>query len=155
MIDLILGAARAGDTSAARYVVDRVLGRVQTQAAPIAEDYSLPPDHPGAAAHAEVSRRRRLALELETPDVGPRADAIRTTEHLLLEAEIADLPDEERLHAQNAHMARKRTRPRLDALTSCMVAKPADEPVTEPSNAARGVRGAVAETGASQAVSAQ
>jgi hypothetical protein len=33
MLDLILAAARAGDTSAARYVVDRVLGRVQTQAA--------------------------------------------------------------------------------------------------------------------------
>jgi hypothetical protein len=92
MLDLIVGAARAGDTSAAKYVVDRVLGRVQTQAAPLAEDYSLPPDHPGPAAHAEVCRRRRLALELETPDVWPRADAIRTTEHLLVDTELASLP---------------------------------------------------------------
>jgi hypothetical protein len=132
MIELILGAARAGDTSAARYVVDRVLGRVQTQAAPLAEDYALPSDHPGAAAHAEVYRRRRLALELETPDVGPRADAIRTTEHMLVEAELAALPEDERLDAQEAHMARKRGgRPRLDALNSCIVTKPAEEPEEE------------------------
>jgi hypothetical protein len=44
MIDLILGAARARDTTAARYVIDRVLGRVQTQAAPLAEDYLLLPN---------------------------------------------------------------------------------------------------------------
>jgi hypothetical protein len=108
MLDLILGAARAGDTSAAKYVVDRVLGRVQTQAAPLAEDYALPSDHPGAAAHAEVCRRRKLALELETPAVGPRADAIRTTEHMLVDAELADLPEDERLNAQETHLARKR-----------------------------------------------
>jgi hypothetical protein len=132
MLDLILAAARAGDTSAARYVVDRVLGRVQTQAAPIAEDYSLPSDHPGAAAHAEVCRRRRLALELQTPTAGPRADAIRTTEHMLVDAELTALPEDERLDAQEAHMARKRGgRPRLDALNSCIVTKPAEEPEGE------------------------
>jgi len=132
MLELILGAARAGDTSAARYVVDRVLGRVQTQAAPLAEDYALPSDHPGAVAHAEVCRRRRLALELETPDVGPRADAIRTTEHLIVDAELADLPEDERLDAQEAHMARKRGgRPRLDALTKCFAQKPVEDPEKE------------------------
>ena len=154
MIDLILGAARAGDTSAARYVIDRVLGRVQTQAAPLAEDYALPPDHPGAAAHAEVCRRRKLALELETPDVGPRADAIRTVEHMLVEAETADLPDEARLHAQKTHLARKRTRPRLDDLANYMVSKPPNESAGERPKAARAARGTVAETGASQTVSA-
>jgi hypothetical protein len=129
MLELILGAARSGDTSAARYVVDRVLGRVQTQAAPLAEDYALPSDHPGAVAHAEVCRRRKLALELETPAVGPRADAIRTTEHMLVDAELASLPEDERLGAQEAHMARKPGgRPRLDDLTRCFVAKP-EEPV--------------------------
>jgi hypothetical protein len=132
MLELILGAARAGDTSAARYVVDRVLGRVQTQATPLAEDYALPSDHPGAFAHAEVCRRRRLAIELETPDVGPRADAIRTIEHVLVDAELASLPEDERLDAQEAHMARKRGgRPRLDALNSCIVTKPAEEPQGE------------------------
>ncbi len=42
LIDSLISAAQAGDTSAARYLLDRVLGRVKEQAAPIGEDTSLP-----------------------------------------------------------------------------------------------------------------
>ncbi len=42
LIDSLISAAQAGDTSAARYLLDRVLGRVTETAAPLGEDTSLP-----------------------------------------------------------------------------------------------------------------
>jgi hypothetical protein len=42
LIDTLVDSAKCGDTAAARYLLDRVLGRVQLQAAPMAEDTTLP-----------------------------------------------------------------------------------------------------------------
>ncbi len=93
LIDLLLGAARAGDTSAARYLVDRVLGRVQTQAKPVAEDYSMPWDAPPAGKIAEILRRRELAKELVPRSTDPaHVRAVEAAEHLICEEETSD-PD--------------------------------------------------------------
>jgi hypothetical protein len=51
---------------------------------------------------------------------------------MLVDAELASLPEDERLDAQEAHMARKPGgRPRLDALTPCFVQKLAEDPEKE------------------------
>lgn len=51
---------------------------------------------------------------------------------MLLDAELANLPEDARLDAQEAHMARKPGgRPRLDALTRCFVQKSAEDPAKE------------------------
>jgi hypothetical protein len=42
LIDSLIDSAKCGDTGAARYLLDRVLGRVQLQAAPIAENTAIP-----------------------------------------------------------------------------------------------------------------
>ncbi len=42
VIDGLIKAAQAGDTAAARYLLDRVFGRVKEQEAPPAEDTKLP-----------------------------------------------------------------------------------------------------------------
>jgi hypothetical protein len=41
-IEALENAAKAGDVAAAKYLLDRAFGRVQTQAAPLAEDKALP-----------------------------------------------------------------------------------------------------------------
>lgn len=146
LIELLMTAARAGDVGAQRYLVDRVLGRVQTQRAPIADDIALPMDHPGAAEHAQVRRRRADALELATPATGPEADAVLNMEHTLVEAELGSLADDERDAEQRTYIARKRGEaPRPNPLAAVMISKPSNQPstktaldgsrpVTEPSN---------------------
>jgi hypothetical protein len=42
VIDGLIEAARGGDTSAAKYLLDRVFGKVQVQAVPPAQDTGLP-----------------------------------------------------------------------------------------------------------------
>jgi hypothetical protein len=42
VIDSLVGAAKAGDVAAAKYLLDRVFGRVQLQSAAIADDVSIP-----------------------------------------------------------------------------------------------------------------
>jgi hypothetical protein len=44
LIDSLIDSAKCGDTGAARYLLDRVLGRVQLQAAPLATDTAIPFD---------------------------------------------------------------------------------------------------------------
>jgi hypothetical protein len=109
LIDLLLGAARSGDTSAARYLVDRVLGRVQTQAKPIAEDYSLPYDHPAAEELAAMRRRRELAKEMAPyPRGNDATDAVLVCEHLIAGAETSTLSGEDRFQAERDHLHRRR-----------------------------------------------
>jgi hypothetical protein len=42
VIDGLVSAAKAGDVSAAKYLLDRVFGRVQLQSAAIADDTAIP-----------------------------------------------------------------------------------------------------------------
>ncbi len=42
LISQLIEAAKGGDVSAAKYLLDRVLGRVAAQAAPLADDRTLP-----------------------------------------------------------------------------------------------------------------
>lgn len=44
VINGLIEAAKAGDVAAARYLLDRVFGRVSESPAPMAEDTRLPPD---------------------------------------------------------------------------------------------------------------
>ena len=44
VIEGLIRAAKGGDVAAARYLMDRVWGRVAPAAAPVAEDSSIPPD---------------------------------------------------------------------------------------------------------------
>jgi hypothetical protein len=66
VIDGLISAAKAGDAAAARYLMDRVLGRVKEQAAPPAEDFSIPEteEETDERAKAEASARAfdRLAM---------------------------------------------------------------------------------------------
>lgn len=143
LIELLMTAARAGDVGAQKYLVDRVLGRVQTQRAPIADDIALPMDHPGAAAHVQIRRRRADAIELATPTTGPDADAVLNMEHTLVDAELGSLADDERDTEQRSYMVRKRgPGPRPDALAAFAMPKPSDRSSTE---AVLGEAGAVAE----------
>jgi hypothetical protein len=91
LLDLLLSAARGGDTSAAKYLVDRVLGRVQTQAKPLAEDFSLPSTHPAAGEIAAMRRRREIGKAMARP--ANTRDEIWAAEHSVTEAETtADFP---------------------------------------------------------------
>jgi hypothetical protein len=67
LLDLLLSAARRGDVSATKYLVDRVLGRVQTQGRALAEDFSLPSTHPAAGEIADMRRRRELGKAMARP----------------------------------------------------------------------------------------
>jgi hypothetical protein len=42
LIETLIRQAKAGDSSAAKYLLDRVFGRVETQSKPLAEDTSQP-----------------------------------------------------------------------------------------------------------------
>ena len=86
LLDLLLTAARGGDASAAKYLVDRVLGRVQTQGKPLAEDYGLPSTHPGAEEISAMQRRRELGKALARP--AAIRDEISAAEQLTIEAEL-------------------------------------------------------------------
>ena len=44
VIEGLIRAAKGGDVAAARYLMDRVWGRVAPAAAPVAEDHKMPPD---------------------------------------------------------------------------------------------------------------
>ena len=110
LIDLLLAAARAGDSSAARYLVDRVLGRTQIQSKPIAEDFTTPWDGASAEEIAEMRRRRELSKEL-APPASANKDHVRAlvhVEHMVVEAETAnpELTPEEVESMQGRHMAR-------------------------------------------------
>jgi hypothetical protein len=108
LVTLLLDAARNGDTSAARYLVDRVLGRVQVQARPMAEDYGLPYDHPGAEDVAEMRRRRELAKTLAPyPKGNDAANAVLACEHLITDAETSALSSADRLRAEQEHLYRR------------------------------------------------
>ncbi len=54
LIEQLITNARHGDTAAAKYLLDRVFGRVKEQAAPPADDTSLP----YSEADAEVAERK-------------------------------------------------------------------------------------------------
>jgi hypothetical protein len=88
MLAIIFKAARTGDVSAARYIMDRGLGRVQTQAKPIAEDYTLPFDDPAAEEVATLRRRRELAREVARPAAN-RSESVHA-ELDLLKAEMGE-----------------------------------------------------------------
>jgi hypothetical protein len=83
---MLLSAARQGDVGAAKYLVDRALGRVQTQAKPLAEDYSLPATHPAAEEVATFRRRRELGKELACS--ASIREQVRGTEAVVTEAEV-------------------------------------------------------------------
>jgi len=109
LADLLLAAARAGDTAAARYLVDRVLGRVQTQARPVAEDYTLPWDHAAAESTAEIRRRRELAKELAPNPRGREASReVLAAEHIVVGAELDSLADDAGVDVASKHMLRRR-----------------------------------------------
>jgi hypothetical protein len=64
LIDSLISAAQAGDTSAARYLLDRVLGRVKEQAAPLSEDTSLPlTDEDAELLEAKAAAKRKQEVE--------------------------------------------------------------------------------------------
>lgn len=59
VIDSLIDAARAGDVSAAKYLLDRSFGRVKEQRAPIADDNELPfseADYEAKERSAEFNR---------------------------------------------------------------------------------------------------
>jgi hypothetical protein len=94
----------------------------------------LPMDHPGAAEHVQIRRRRADAIELATPITGPDADAVLNIEHTLVDAELGSLADDERDAEQRSYMARKRRPgPRRDALARVAMPKP-DSGVNEDSS---------------------
>ncbi len=69
-----------------------MLGRVQTQARPLAEDYSLPFTHPAAGEIAAMRRRRELGKAMARP--ASTREEIWAGEHAVTEAETtADFPD--------------------------------------------------------------
>jgi hypothetical protein len=62
LIDSLIDSAKCGDTGAARYLLDRVLGRVQLQAAPLAENTAIPFDE-SDFERAESKRAWRNATD--------------------------------------------------------------------------------------------
>ncbi len=59
VIDSLVSAAKAGDVSAAKYLLDRAFGRVQLQSAAIADDTAIPFSEADAEAkerHNELCR---------------------------------------------------------------------------------------------------
>lgn len=104
LVDTLLAAARNGDTSAARYLLDRILGRPAAQTRPASEDYTVAYDNAAAEEVAEIRRRRELAQKL-TLTKSP--DYTLAVEHQLAEAELCDVPEEEQYDAQERHMKRR------------------------------------------------
>jgi hypothetical protein len=65
LIDVLITAAKGGDMAAARYVLDRVFGRVAEQAPALAEDRRLPyteDDMELELANQESSRRMQRMM---------------------------------------------------------------------------------------------
>jgi hypothetical protein len=64
IIDRLVEQAQAGDVAAARYLLDRVFGRVQLQGAPIADDTELPFEEEDleAAQKGRVNERKIKSL---------------------------------------------------------------------------------------------
>jgi hypothetical protein len=63
VIEGLIKAAENGDTSAARYLMDRVFGRVANQAVPVAEDIGLPMDSQIAPQYALNFGMARMASQ--------------------------------------------------------------------------------------------
>jgi len=61
LVDSLIGYAKGGDTGAAKYLIDRILGRVATIEAPPAEDTRVPyTEEDAEAAQAQHESRRSL-----------------------------------------------------------------------------------------------
>ena len=85
LLKLLLEAARGGDVSAAKYLVDRAMGRTALQSRPLAEDYTLATDHPAAEAVGTIRRRRELGKALVKPPNVSRE--VEVFEHMVAEEE--------------------------------------------------------------------
>ena len=69
VIDGLIRSAKSGDVAAARYLLDRVFGRVKEQGAPVADDTSVPYSEADgevdAATHAYMSMTREMLIPKE------------------------------------------------------------------------------------------
>lgn len=66
VLDSLIRSAKAGDVAAARYLLERVFGRVKEQCAPVADDTSVPYSEADgevdAAQHAYISMNREKLI---------------------------------------------------------------------------------------------
>lgn len=65
VIEGLIKAASEGDFTAARYLMDRIWGRVPEQATPLAEDISLPTDHEVAGIFARHKAAHQFTQEIQ------------------------------------------------------------------------------------------
>jgi hypothetical protein len=86
IIDALVRAAENGDASAARYLLDRVWGRVKEQSTVLAEDRAAPADHPREDAAWVKREREQDAIAWLEEVRGGRTDAAKLTAQL---AEVA------------------------------------------------------------------
>lgn len=66
-IDSLIDSAACGDVAAAKYLLDRAFGRVQVQAAPVAEDTAIPYSDADAETDAAAHELKRAWRDVAIP----------------------------------------------------------------------------------------
>jgi hypothetical protein len=117
IIAALVRAAQDGDVGAARYLLDRVWGRIAEQAKPIAEDYALPAEHPAKPALARKARTEALAEEMVPYGFAGRPFRVRELQSEFQEYEVAREEGEEATKAFFEKLRKKGGRKQEEPVT--------------------------------------